>query len=164
MKGSFIFATAMLVASGITGQLSAAEYKLGSIQIENPWSRATPKGAVTGGGYMTIKNTGTEADRLIGGTTDVATGFQIHEMTMNEGVAKMREMKSGIEIKPSETVELKPGSSHVMFVGLKRRLEKGEHIKGTLSFERAGTVDVGYPVEAVGAKASEQGSGHMHQR
>jgi periplasmic copper chaperone A len=104
----------------------AAEYKVGSIEVDNPWSRATPKGAATGAGYMTIKNTGTGPDRLIAGTTDVSAGVQFHEMTMNEGVSKMREMKSGIEIKPGETVELKPGSSHVMFVNLKRRLEKGE--------------------------------------
>ncbi len=61
-------------------------------------------------------------------------------MTMDEGVSKMREMKSGIEIEPGETVEPKPGSSHIMFVNLQRRLQKGKRINGTLTFERAGTV------------------------
>ena len=60
-------------------------------------------------------------------------------MTMDEGVSKMREMKSGIEIEPGETVEPKPGSSHIMFVK-QRRLQKGKRINGTLAFERAGTV------------------------
>jgi copper(I)-binding protein len=161
-KYSLAFAAALLgcIATGAT----AAEYKVGSLVIENPWSRATPKGASIGAGYATIRNTGTEPDRLLGGATDVAAGFQIHEMTMDQGVAKMREMKGGIEIKPGETVELKPGSSHIMLVNLKRRLEKGERIKGTLRFERAGSVEIEYPVEAMGAQATERGGDHMHMR
>ena len=83
-------------------------------------------------------------------------------MTMDQDVSRMRERKEGIEIKPGQTVELKPGSSHIMFVDLKRRLEKGERIKGTLTFERAGRVAIEYPVEAIGARATEQGGGRMH--
>ncbi len=160
MKYSPLFAATMLVCA--VGSVAAAEYKAGSIEIDNAWSRATPKGASTGAGYLTIRNTGTQPDRLIGGSIDVAGGFQIHQMTMDQGVSKMREMKDGIEIKPGDTVELKPGSSHIMFVDLKRRLEKGERIKGTLTFERAGTVAIEYPVAAIGARATEQGGGPMH--
>src|SRR5262249_33435534 len=127
------------------GQVSAAEYKVGSIEISDPWSRATPKGTNIGAGYMTIENRGTEPDRLVAGNTDVSAGVQLHEMTLDREVAKMREMKAGIEIKPGQTVKLKPGSSHVMFVNLKRQLVKGEIVKGTLTFERAGTVTVEYP-------------------
>jgi periplasmic copper chaperone A len=156
-------ALVILLVLCLTGESTATEYKVGSIQIGNPWSRATPKGARIGAGYMTIKNTGAEADRLVSGTTDVATGVQIHEMTMDQGVAKMREMKDGIEIKPGDTVELKPGSPHIMFVNLKRRLEQGERVNRTLRFQRAGSVEIEYPVEAIGAKASEQGGDHMHQ-
>jgi copper(I)-binding protein len=159
-KFSLVFAAAMLAC--IADRVGATEYKVGSIQIDHPWSRATPKGASTGAGYMTIRNTGSVPDRLIGGATDVAPGFQIHEATMDQGVSKMREMKDGIEIKPGETVELKPGSSHIMFVNLKRRLEKGERVKGTLMFQRAGTVAIEYPVEGIGARATDRGSGPMH--
>jgi periplasmic copper chaperone A len=159
-KCSLPLAAAMLAC--VAGHAGAAEYKIGPIQIDNPWSRATPKGASTGAGYMTIRNTGTVPDRLIGGATDVAPGFQIHDMTMDQGVAKMRERKDGIEIKPGETVELKPGSSHIMFADLKRRLDKGERVKGTLTFQRAGTVAIEYPVEAIGARATGQGGGPMH--
>jgi len=159
-KFLLVFAAAMFAC--IADNAGAAEYKIGSIQIDNPWSRATPKGASTGAGYMTLRNTGNMPDRLIGGATDVAPGFQIHEATMDQGVSKMREMKGGIEIKPGETVELKPGSSHIMFVNLKRRLEKGERVKGTLMFQRAGTVAIEYPVEAIGARATEHGSDPMH--
>jgi copper(I)-binding protein len=70
-------AALMLIGVCVTNRVDAAEYMAGSIQIENPWSRGTPKGATTGAGYMVIKNTGTEPDWLIGGSTDVSAGFQI---------------------------------------------------------------------------------------
>src|SRR5260370_32021757 len=78
-KFSLVFAAAMLAC--IADNAGAAEYKIGSIQIDNPWSRATPNGASTGAAYMTIRNTGTGPDRMIGGSTDVAPGFQIHALT-----------------------------------------------------------------------------------
>jgi periplasmic copper chaperone A len=129
----------------------ARDYKVGSLNIADPWSRATPKGATVGAGYMKITNTGATPDRLISGSADVAPTFEVHEMTMDNGVAKMRPIKGGLEIKPGETVELKPGSFHVMFVGLKKPLVVGDHIKATLVFEKAGTINVEYDVLAMGA-------------
>src|SRR5258707_9045134 len=79
-KFSLVFAAAMLAC--IADNAGAAEYKIGSIQIDNPWSRATPKGASTGAGYITIRNTGTVPDCLIGCAPDVAPAFQIHELTI----------------------------------------------------------------------------------
>ena len=157
--------TATLLAASLVlaaGAALAQDYKVGAIEIEHPWARATPKGASVGGGYMKITNKGSDADRLVGGSVAFAKRIEVHLMTMEQGVMKMREVKGGLEIKPGETVELKPGSSHIMFVDLKRRLEKGERIKGTLTFERAGRVAIEYPVEAIGARATEQGGGPMH--
>src|SRR5260370_18208124 len=93
-KFSLVFAAAMLAC--IADNAGAAEYKIGSIQIDNPWSRATPKGASTGAGYMTLRNTGNMPDRLIGGATDVAPGFPIHQATLNQDASKMHELKSRI--------------------------------------------------------------------
>jgi len=101
---------------------SAREYKAGTLTITDPWSRATPKGASVGAGYLKIVNTGTTADRLVSGSSDVAGSLQVHEMTMEKGVAKMRQLKEGLEIKPGQTVELKPGGTHVMLVDLKKPL------------------------------------------
>ena len=129
----------------------AGDYKAGSLDISNPWSRATPKGSSVAAGYMKIKNGGSTSDRLIGGSSDVASKFEVHEMKMENGVAKMRPIK-GLEIKPGETVELKPGSFHVMFVDLKKPLASGDHIKGTLVFEKAGTVNVEFDVVAMGSE------------
>jgi periplasmic copper chaperone A len=143
----------MAVAYCIATNAMATNYEAGSIAISSPWSRATPKGAQTAIGYMTIKNNGTTPDRLIGGSVDVADRFQLHAMTMEDGVAKMRDL-SGIDIKPGQTIEFKPSGSHAMFVNLKRALSKGDHIKGTLTFERAGTVHIEYDVEGIGAQSS----------
>ena len=90
---------------------------------------------------MSIVNTGSAPDRLIGGSVAGAGKFEVHEMSMDGGVMKMRPLPKGLEIKPGQTVELKPGSYHVMFVGLKQPFEQGKSVKGTLEFEKAGKVD-----------------------
>ena len=143
----------MAIAFFITTSAMATDYTVGSLAISGPWSRATPEGAQTAIGYMTIKNSGTTTDRLIGGSIDVAETFELHSMVMENGIAKMRELKE-VEIKPGQTIEFKPGGSHAMFVNLKHPLSKGEHIKGTLIFEHAGTVQVEYSVEGIGAQIS----------
>ena len=137
----------------------ASDYKVGTLEIVNPWSRATPGGTTIGAGYMTIRNTGAASDRLIGGTTDVANDFQFHQTTIEGDVSKMHEMKSGVEIKPGETVEFKPGSTHVMFVKLKHPLRQHDAIKGTLVFEKAGTIEIEYTVGGNGAQTGDQ---HTH--
>jgi copper(I)-binding protein len=148
------------VAFCISASAMATDYRAGSVEINSPWSRATPNGAQTAIGYMTIKNNGTTADRLIGGSVDVAERFQLHSMVMESDIAKMRELSS-IEIKPGQTIEFKPGGSHVMFVNLKHQLSKGGHINGTLVFEHAGTVKIEYSVEGIGAQQGPQGMDQM---
>jgi periplasmic copper chaperone A len=149
MKSKVLILAAALVLIAAPGL--AQTYKLGSIEIVQPWARATPKGATIGAGYMKITNTGSEPDRLVGGSASFAGRFEVHSMTMEQGVMKMREVKDGLEIKPGETVELKPGGYHVMFVDLKEPLKQGEDVSVTLKFAKAGTIDVKYPVEAAGA-------------
>src|SRR4029079_5635968 len=89
-------------------------------------------------------------DRLIGGSNAVAGKFEIHEMSMDGGVMKMRLLPKGLETTPCQSVQYKPGSYHLMFVGLKQPFERGKRVKGTLQFEKAGTVQVEYAIEAVG--------------
>ncbi len=153
-RTSFILAAvlAVTVAIGATPPAQAEDVTVGTLKIAAPWTRATPKGASVGGGYMTITNTGTVPDRLIGGTTDIAKGFEVHEMKMEGGVMKMRPVAGGIEIKPGQTVTLDPSGYHVMLMGLKKQLMQGEHFKATLQFAKAGKVDVDFVVEGIGAK------------
>ncbi len=147
--------TAALVC--LAGSASAHGYKLGALEIGHPWTRATPKGATLAAGYMKITNTGQETDRLVGGSADFAARLEIHEMAMEGGGMKMRPLPAGIEIKPGQTIELKPGGYHLMFPGLKQQLDKGQKVKGTLRFEKAGSVDVEYAVEAMGGEGAHQG-------
>jgi len=137
-------------------------YKFGTLVIETPWSRATPGGSKVGAGYMKIINTGKEPDRLIGGSAEVAKDFEVHEMTMSGDVMKMRRLPKGLEIKPGDSVELKPGGYHIMFMGLKQPLKADQTIKGTLVFERAGTVSVEYSVKQLGAQPAAKSGGHKH--
>ena len=137
----------------------AAEYDVGSIHITQPWSRATPKGAKAGAGYMTITNKCTNPDKVSCVSDDASGECQIHSMAIEGGVMKMRPVEGGLEIKPGETVTLKPGGFHVMFLDLKHPLEQGHKVKVTLKFDNAGTVDVEYPILAIGASAPGTASG-----
>ncbi len=132
--------------------------KAGDLVIEAPWARATPAGARVGGAYLKITNTGKEPDRLIGGSFPLAQEVEVHEMAMTDNVMKMRRL-DGLVIKPGETVELKPGSYHLMFMGLREGLKEGAPVKGTLVFEKAGSVSVEYRIVPIGAS---QGPGHSH--
>ena len=130
------------------------DYKLGALEVDHPWSRATPKGARTAAGYVVIRNTGSTTDHLINGALAGTASGQVHETIKESGVMKMRPVSGGLEIKPGETVELKPGSFHLMFTDLKAPLVKGQTVKGTLTFENAGTVDVEFAIEGMGASAA----------
>jgi periplasmic copper chaperone A len=116
----------------------AADYDVGSIHITQPWSRATLKGITSGAAYMTITNKGTAPDKVTCVSDDASAQCQIHTMTMEGGVMKMRPVEGGLEIKPGETVKLAPLGLHLMFRDLKHPLEQGKTIKATLKFENAG--------------------------
>jgi periplasmic copper chaperone A len=141
----------------------AADYNAGPIHVSEPWARATPKGASSGAAYMTITNNGTAPDRVNCVSSDVSATCQIHTMTMDNGVMKMRPAEGGLEIKPGETVTLKPSGSHVMLMDLKHPLAQGKMVEAMLQFEKAGTVKVEFPIAAIGAAApgTPAGDGHM---
>jgi periplasmic copper chaperone A len=158
--------TAPLVLAQLSATPSmAADYTVGPMQISQPWARATPKGASAGAGYMTITNKGTTPDRVSCVSDDASAQCQIHSMTMTDGVMKMRPVEGGLEIKPGETVTLAPGGFHIMFVDLKHPLAQGQAVKATLKFDHAGTVDVTYPIAAIGTPApgAAAGGGTMMQ-
>lgn len=126
--------------------------KVGKLEIHHPNSPATLPGAPVGAGFLTIVNTGKEDDRLVSITSSIAGDTQMHEMAMEGDVMKMRQLKDGIPIPAGAKVELKRGGLHVMFMQLKEPLKEGEMVKATLAFEKAGTVDVEFKVEAANAK------------
>ena len=163
-----LLAGAVALSAALHGDLvspatAAGDYDVGSMHISQPWSRATPKGAASGAGYMTLTNKGTAPDRVSCVSDDASTQCQIHTMTMENGVMKMRPVEGGLEIKPGESVTLKPGGNHMMFLSLKHPLEQGGTVKATLKFDHAGTIDVEYPVLGIGAPAPDASAGGSMQ-
>jgi uncharacterized protein YcnI len=140
------------------GDRPAAGITAGDLVVASPWSNATPGGARNGAGYLTITNTGSKPDVLVSATSSVAERVEIHETTTDaDGVAKMRQVAGGLQIKPGETVELRPLGLHLMLLGLKAGLKSGDTYTATLRFERAGTVDVPFAVKPMGGAAP-----HVH--
>jgi len=139
----------------------AEEVKAGDLVITQAWTRATPKGAKIGGGYLTIENKGTAPDRLIGGSAEIAGSVQVHEMSMDDGVMKMRPLDKGLAIEPGKVVKLAPGGYHLMMMDLKSPLKQGDRLPITLEFEKAGKVQVSFEVAGVGAQGPAGGGMDM---
>lgn len=146
---SKLWALALFAVVG-TAAASAHEVKLKSLAIEHPWIRATAKGANVTAGYMTIKNVGTKPDRFIAASLKGAAAAELHETTIEDGIAKMRALSDGITIAPGETVKLAPSGKHVMFTGLTKTFEADEYVDGSVTFENAGKIDVDFFVEGSG--------------
>jgi copper(I)-binding protein len=144
-------AQAQMEHGGQGATSGAAIFKLGDLTVTSPWTRATPGGAKIAGGYLKITNNGSSVDHFVGAKSDVSDRVEIHEMSMSDSIMKMRPLPNGLEIKPGETVELKSGGYHLMFMDLKQPLKSGDAFKATLQFEKAGSLDVNFSVRALGA-------------
>lgn len=134
-----------------TGHGASAEFKAGELTIAAPFTRATPPAAPVAGGFFTVTNAGATDDTLIGARSEIAGRMEVHEMAMTDGVMKMRELAAGLPIPAGQTVELKPGGYHIMFLDLKAPLVEGETVDVTVIFEKAGEVVLHMPVMARGA-------------
>lgn len=162
--GAAIFAAALILFAA--QPVFAHGFKVGELEIGHPWARMTPAGATVGGGYLSVHNEGKEADTLVSATSEVAERVEIHEMSVSDGVMKMRMLPEGVTIPAGAEVALAPGGYHLMMMGLKQPLKEGESFKGTLTFAKAGTVNVEFKVEGMagpkGAKtpAAEDHSAH----
>lgn len=147
------------LAVALAHPAAAHSYKAGDIEIGHPWSRAAPAN-ITGAGFMSLRNTGTAPDRLIGASAEIARVVEIHTHVQEGGVMRMRPV-DGVEIAPGAEVKLAPGGYHLMLIGLKQALRKDDRVPVTLTFERAGSVTVELAVEAAGANPGRSG-GHQH--
>lgn len=153
-------------AAAISSIAQAQEYKLNGLQIERPWARSTVPNQPTGGAYVTIENKGSSSDKLVSASSPVAKRVELHTMSMDGNVMKMREV-SNIEVKPAERVEMKPGSGyHLMLMGLQHPLKAGDKFPLTLVFEKAGKTEVSVPVQdkmdGAGAGSHSMGGHSKH--
>jgi periplasmic copper chaperone A len=142
---------ALLLSFLLASAAIASDYKVGPLEIAQPWARATPPSAPAGGGFLTITNTGSTSDRLVSARSPAADLVQVHEMKMDGSVMRMREVEKGLEIPAGKSVTLAPGGYHLMMMGLKGPLKQGSSVPVTLVFEKAGSVDVQLKVEGLGA-------------
>ena len=129
-----------------------------SVTVTQAWARATPGTVKTGAIYLTATNNGMAADRLVGASSPAADKVELHEMAMDNGVMKMRPVKS-LTIAPGKSVVLKPGGYHVMLTGLKAPLKEGDTVPLTLRFEKAGAIAVTAQIAKAGAMHPGEMSG-----
>ena len=120
--------------------------KVGAVMIHDGWARASIGSAPNSAAYMTLMTQGDAADKLVGAKTQVAETVEIHNHIIEDGIAKMREVKS-IDVKPGEMATLEPGGFHVMLMGLKEPLKDGDLLPLTLIFEHAGEVKLEVPIK-----------------
>ena len=140
---------------------SGNEVKVGNLKIEHPMARATVPAQKMSGGFVKIENKG-GADKLLSASSPASKSMELHTMTMDGNVMKMREVK-GIDVPANGMVELKPGGLHLMFMDLNEQLKPGSTFKVKLKFEKAGEVEV--PFQVMEIKPAGHGhSGHGHSK
>jgi copper(I)-binding protein len=152
------FLPALLMLAVAAAPVAAKDYAQGPMRIEHPSARPTPPGARTGGIYFTLHNAGTQADRLVRVASPAADTAELHSMTMDGNVMRMRAVPA-IDVPAGARVALGSGGYHVMLIGLHEPLALGGSVPLTLTFERAGSIDVKADVEAVGAPGHDASHG-----
>jgi copper(I)-binding protein len=130
----FRFLSSSLLAVGLITGAQAAD----SLAFSNAWVRATPPNAKVAGGFVEILNAGKNADRLLSASSDAAERVEIHEMKMAGDVMQMRQLTEGLMIPAGQSVQLKPGSYHLMLMAPKKPIAEGQKLMITLVFEKAG--------------------------
>ena len=145
-----------------TGALAsdAGMARIGDVMIHDGWARASIGSAPNSAAYMTLMTEGSETDKLLGATSPVAETVELHTHLMEDGIARMRQVEA-IEVAPGEPTVLEPGSLHVMLMGLKGKLEEGDAVSLTLTFEKAGDVTLDVPIRGIKG-GMKHGKGHKH--
>jgi len=128
---------------------SASPLAAGPIRFDTPWLRETFAAATTGAGYVVVHNDAKRADILLGGTTAVADRVELHSMSMDGGIMRMRALPDGVAVPARGRAALRSGGQHLMLIGLKRPLKRGEIVEIRLRFAHAGIVPARFRVEAI---------------
>ncbi|MGM4982234.1 MULTISPECIES: copper chaperone PCu(A)C [Rhizobium] len=155
----FVAASLCLAAPGLA---FASEVTLGNLKIAAAYVRAMVPGAEVGGGYVSITNSGRTDDRLIAASSSRAVKVEVHEMKMDKDVMVMRQLAGGLPLPAGKTVDLKPGSYHLMFMDVIDPFKQGETIRARLTFEKAGSIDVDFPVGSAVASKADNGGEHAN--
>lgn len=151
----------LLIAALLSPSLfaSAHEYSAGKLHIEHPWSREMPAVAPTAAAYFVVHNKGAEADRLLSVSTPHAGKAELHEHIHTDGLMKMQQVQN-VAIPAGGEVKFAPMGYHVMLFNLKQQAKDGERFPLTLTFEKAGAVEVEIAVQK--DAPAEQDAAHQH--
>ena len=166
LKSMLICVAVLSLLLPFTALAQSDESACGVVSLFGAWARATAEGAPNGAAFGFLVNLSTESDTLIGASTDVAEGVELHEMLMGEGdVMQMRPVEGGFAVMPNHFLELKPGGLHIMLINLTQPLEAGSTFDLLLNFERAGEVSVTVPVREMTEMEGDMGmGGEMHMQ
>lgn len=135
-------------AMAAAATLATAETHIGDLQVRLPRVLETPTVGGTGVAFMVIANLGDRDDRLLAASSPVADSVELHEVSMADGVMRMRALADGLAIPVGAAVELKPGGYHLMLIGVHAPLAVGDSVAVELQFEQAGRATVTMPVQA----------------
>ena len=166
---------AVVLGCGCAALATAHEYTAGSVSVTHPWARATPPGATVGVAFAEVSVGDGAADTLVSASSPVAGRVEVHSMTEEDGIMKMRRLDT-LAIAPGKPVVLSPAGNHIMLFDLKQPLKDGDLIQVTLVFEKAGPITIDASVEPMGANGphglvhqpgqepeSGEHTGHEHQ-
>lgn len=153
-----------LLALGLAGCGEMQHHQtVGELEVTMPWSREIPPNAPVAAGFLSIRNGGEAADRLVEVRSDASERVEIHEVRHEDGMARMRELADGLPLPAGATVELRPGGYHLMFIApVEGRFAAGNRVAATLVFEQAGERKVAFEVRAVGAAAPAPADAPSH--
>lgn len=152
----------VVAAMFFSTQSFAHEYRIGDLYIDHPYARASMPGQTSGGAYLTLENKSSSADALVSVKTTAANSVEIHTMSMDNNVMRMREVSS-IDLKPGEKIVMQPGNGyHLMLLGLKAPLKTGDKLPLTLTFKKAGKVDLIISVEDARSTGANPPSESVH--
>ena len=145
-----------VVVAFIQSSAVASEFQLGSLTIKDPWSRATSSHQMSGVVYVKIINSGNDADRLIKVESNRSKKATLHDMILDGDIIKMHSIKNGIEIPANSEVELEPGAKHIMLMGLKTKLDRGQTVGIALHFQHAGLIEIKALVFGAGSRGPKR--------
>jgi periplasmic copper chaperone A len=132
---------ALLALALAPAAAAADEARIGDLVIQDAWARASIGQVLNSAAYMTVTNRGAETDRLVDAAAPAAARAELHTHLHEQGVVRMRRVEA-IEVAPGEATVLQPGGLHVMVIDLAAPLEAGDRLALTLTFERAGEIDL----------------------
>lgn len=147
----------VMAALALPADPYAEQFRVGPVVIDQMWARSTPPVAKTGAVYLTIHNTGSEPDRLVGAVSAAADKVELHTSTTEGGIVSMRQVDA-VTLAPASTARLAPSGTHMMLVCLRAPLTAGENFPLTLVFEKAGGVEI--HVKILGRAPTNHGTGH----